>query len=227
MPTRTERPGPGRSSPINLASSGPLSTRPSSPCPFVPLFPAQTGGERQQGLQLLGFNAGPLRPAVRGANDGGGIGVKNATLGGCPLSSHFSARVMTLLRDVSVLLVLSLGLMGCVSSSTTQQSGLSSNRIVVGELPASVNGLSAYEIVKRYRSNWLEKRGPSSFKSPVTIKVYLDGATTPYGPAEALRQVRMTNVVSIRYFNAQEAQFKFGLGNVAGAILVRTRPRDE
>lgn len=134
---------------------------------------------------------------------------------------------MTLMREVAVLLVLSLGLMGCTSSSTTQQSGVTSNRIVVSELPAPVNGLSAYEVVKRYRSNWLEKRGPSSFKSPATIKVYLDGATTPYGSAEALRQIRMTNVVTIRYFDAQEAQFKFGLGNVAGAILVRTRPRDE
>lgn len=137
---------------------------------------------------------------------------------------------MTFMREVVVLLVLSLGLMGCTSSSTTQQSqqsGVTSNRIVVSELPASVNGLSAYEVVKRYRSNWLEKRGPSSFKNPVTIKVYLDGATTPYGSVEALRQIRMTNVVSIRYFDAQEAQFKFGLGNIAGAILVRTSPRDE
>lgn len=130
------------------------------------------------------------------------------------------------MREVAVLLVLSLGLMGCTSSSKTQQSGVTSDWIVVSELPAPVDGLSAYEVVKRYRSNWLEKRGPSSFQGPETIKVYLDGATTPYGSSKSLRQIRMTNVVTIRYFDALEAQFKFGLGNVAGAILVRTRPRD-
>jgi len=138
--------------------------------------------------------------------------------------SYLFPRVMSLVREVAVPLILSLGLMGCGSSSSTQQSGVSSDQIVVSELSAPVDGLSAYEVVQRYQSNWLRKRGPSSFNDPVEIKVYLDGSTNPYGSSESLRQIRAMNVSTIEYFDAQEAQFKFGLGNVAGAILVRTKP---
>jgi hypothetical protein len=44
---------------------------------------------------------------------------------------------------------------------------------------------------------------------------------------EVLREIRAVNVASIRHFDAQEAQFKFGLGNVSGAILVTTRSGNE
>jgi len=130
---------------------------------------------------------------------------------------------MTGVRNVAVLLVLSLSLLACGSSSSTSQSGLTSNKIIVTELSAPVGGLSAYEVVQQYRSHWLRKRGPTSINNPVPIKVYLDGTGSPYGSVEALRRIRAVNVASIQHFDASEAHYRFGLGNVAGAILVRTR----
>lgn len=130
---------------------------------------------------------------------------------------------MSIARTITALLILSFGLTACGSSSTTRQSGLTPDQIIVTELSAPVNGLSAYEVVQQYRSNWLRKRGPNSFNNPVPIKVYLDGTTSPYGSLEALRQIRAVNVASIQHFDASEAHYRFGLGNVAGAILVRTR----
>lgn len=130
---------------------------------------------------------------------------------------------MTVARNIFVLLLLSVGLTACGSSSSTSQSGLTSNKIVVTELSQPVDGLSAYEVVQQYRSHWLRKRGSTSFNNPVPIKVYLDGTGSAYGSVESLRQIRATNVASITYYNASEAQFEFGLGNVAGAILVTTR----
>lgn len=130
---------------------------------------------------------------------------------------------MTIARNIGVVLLLSVGLMACGSSSTASQSGISSNKIVVTELPNPVDGLSAYEVVQQYRSHWLRKRGRMSINNPVPIKVYLDGTGSPYGSVESLRDIRAANVASITHFDAREAHFRFGLGNVAGAILVETK----
>lgn len=142
-------------------------------------------------------------------------------LGSPPSSSRRTA--MSVARTIAALLLLSLGLSACGSSSSTRQSGLTADQIIVTELSAPVTGLSAYEVVQQYRSNWLRKRGPTSINNQVPIKVYLDGTGSPYGSLEALRRIRAANVASIQHFDASEAHYRFGLGNVAGAILVRTR----
>jgi hypothetical protein len=128
------------------------------------------------------------------------------------------------LARLALVLGLSVTLTACgSSSSTTEANGLTRNKIVVTELSSPVDGLSAYEVVQQYRSNWLRKRGPTSVNNPVDIKVYLDGTGSPFGTVQSLRQIQAVNVASIQHFDAQEAQFRFGLGNVAGAILVTSR----
>jgi len=116
---------------------------------------------------------------------------------------------------------------GCGStqspSSANASSGVTSNEIVVSKLSAPVAGLSAYDLVSRHNSNWLRKRGASSLNHPNPINVYLDNSGSPYGTVEVLREIRAVDIATIRHFDAQEAQFKFGLGNVSGAILVTTR----
>lgn len=114
-------------------------------------------------------------------------------------------------------------LSSCSSSNAGGQSGVSSDKIVVAELSAPLGGLSAYEIVMRYNAGWLEQRGPDSFEGQADIQVYVDDTGHPYGSASSLRQIDAAQVESIEYFSDREAQFRFGLGNVAGAILVRTR----
>lgn len=113
--------------------------------------------------------------------------------------------------------------LACSSSNLSSQPGVSSDEIVISELGADVGDLSAYEIVKRYNANWLEQRGPDSFQGPADIQVYVDNTGHPYGSASSLRQIRGIQVESIEYFTAIEAQNRFGLGNVAGAILVHTK----
>lgn len=134
---------------------------------------------------------------------------------------------MTFARGIPALLLLFLGLTACGSSSSTSHSGIKPNKIIVSELSAPIHGLSAYEVVQQYKSHWLRKRGRTSINNPVSIKVYLDGTKSPYGDLSSLRDIRAVNVASITRFNANEAQFRFGLGNVAGAILVETKPARE
>ncbi len=97
---------------------------------------------------------------------------------------------------------------------------------MVTELSVPVDGVSAYEVVQQYKSHWLRKRGTMSINHPVPIKVYLDGMASPLGTVSSLRGIPATDVATITHLSAQEAQIRFGLGNVAGAILVDTKPAE-
>jgi hypothetical protein len=60
----------------------------------------------------------------------------------------------------------------------------------------------------------------------VPVKVYLDDNSSAYGPVSSLRDIRAEDVATITHLNAREAQFRYGLGNVAGAIVVDTKPAE-
>ena len=130
-------------------------------------------------------------------------------------------------RPLVLALFLSVGLVACGPSETARDASsrdaVTRNRIVVEDLSMSVSGLSAYQVVSQYRSTWLRKRGAMSINNPAEIKVYLDGSGSPYGTVESLRNIPATDVASIQHFDASAAQFRFGLGNVAGALLVTTK----
>lgn len=134
---------------------------------------------------------------------------------------------MTTSRLLLLVLFVSVGLVGCGTSGATgdasSNNAVSGNRIVVERLSMSVSGLSAYDVVSQYRSSWLRTRGATSINNPVDIKVYLDGTGSPFGTVESLRNIPATEVASIEHFDATAAQFRFGVGNVAGAILVTTK----
>lgn len=133
---------------------------------------------------------------------------------------------MTYLRWGALLLALSLGTAACGSSSQTSESGVSSNQIVVTELPGSAKSQSVYGVIRQYKSQWLKKRGPTSFNNPNPIQVYVDGSGSP-DTIESLRHIQATNVSTITYFDAEAAQFRFGVGNVAGAIHVERKDAGE
>lgn len=135
---------------------------------------------------------------------------------------------MTALRRVLAFLVFSLVITACAStggpSSSDSRTGISSDRIVVDELSFPAESLSAYELVDQYKTQWLQKRGHMSINNPVSIKVYVDDTGTPFGGVSSLRRIRVADIAYIEQYSGSEAQFKFGLGNAAGAIYVRTKP---
>ena len=122
-------------------------------------------------------------------------------------------------------LLLAIGLTACgtSSSSTNNSEAVSSDRIIVEALSDPVSGMSAYDVVSQYRPQWLQKRGATSINNPVDVQVYLDGTGTPYGSVESLRSIQANQIATIEYFNATRAQFRFGLSNTAGALLIKTK----
>jgi hypothetical protein len=129
-------------------------------------------------------------------------------------------------RLFAALLALALGLSAC-SGARQGRPGVSPSRITIDDLSGSVVGMTAYDVVQRYRGQWLRKRGRVSVNHPQSIKVYLDTSPTPYGPVSSLREIVATDVEVIEHLNANKAQFRYGMDNTQGAIVVhlRTGPR--
>jgi hypothetical protein len=83
--------------------------------------------------------------------------------------------------------------------------------------------LSVFEAIRRLRPTWLRYRGQSVVTSPERegLRVYLDGSF--YGNADAVGQLRVSDVEEIRFLDAREATLRFGTGHTVGAILVSSR----
>jgi hypothetical protein len=105
----------------------------------------------------------------------------------------------------------------------TQQAGIGAREIRISELPPSAQAQSAYEIVQQYKSSWLQGRGRNSVNAPQEVSVYLDSGGSRYGGAESLTRIRGRDVESIEWLSSQEAQFRFGMDNTQGAILVHMK----
>jgi len=105
---------------------------------------------------------------------------------------------------------------GCGGSSGPQDAAPrgSRDRIVAEEL-ASLQQLSALEVVERLRPTWLRIRAGSR------PRVVLNG-TPMEGGTEALANFRVGEIRELRYLSPADATMRFGTGYPAGAILVVT-----
>lgn len=124
-------------------------------------------------------------------------------------------------------LFLSMGLLACGSSGPSaedgQESDQSPNRLVVSELSAPVTGLTAYDLVRQYKSHWLWTPETQSLKNDPQIQVYINNPGSQAGTVSSLKRINAVTISEIKYFPPNEAQFRFGMGNSVGAILVSTK----
>lgn len=121
------------------------------------------------------------------------------------------------------LLVLAVGCVACTSTGSTNQKGVSSTQITLEELPVDVSGKSVFQVVSEYKSHWLRKRGASSVNADDGISVYLDTNQTRFGDVESLKEIQAVNVDAIEWLDSRRAQFRYGLGNTQGVILVHMK----
>jgi hypothetical protein len=89
----------------------------------------------------------------------------------------------------------------------------------------SINATDLYDAVQRLRPNWLTARGPASVSddSPrgQVASVYMSG--NRMGDAEVLRNIRLEDIDSLRYYDAGSAGARFGMGHPRGVIEVLPR----
>jgi hypothetical protein len=120
---------------------------------------------------------------------------------------------------------------GCVillvsSCSGSSQGSKIANRYVIDEQEImKSNASNAYELVREKRPEFLRAQGPKTLGRGISSTrfpaVYLNGLF--YGELKDLASISIDAIKEIRYLNEVDAQQQFGLGNVAGAIVVITK----
>lgn len=113
-------------------------------------------------------------------------------------------------------LAVALTLSACASTGTGSQ-GRNYNLLTGAEIEEA-NQMNALELVRSERPQWLFRRGNRTVSGNSDIVVYLDG--TRIGGPDALANIPAINIQAMRFYSDREAQFKWGVGHLHGAIEV-------
>lgn len=95
--------------------------------------------------------------------------------------------------------------------------------VITGAQIASANAETAYDLIVKFRANFLHSRGPNSIllKQPKEPTVYLDNVE--FGLINSLRSIQASNIAEIRFIEGWDAMTKYGSDHVAGVIQIYTR----
>lgn len=132
------------------------------------------------------------------------------------------------MRIVLSSILLSLVISGCASAGVAGSGGRGRDPNLINDdeiRQAESEGLSAFQLIERLRSRWLQTRGATSLSSTASSfpRVMLDGA--PYGEIEALTEMSVIDIEEMRYVNSRDATTRFGTGYDGGAIMIVSRGR--
>lgn len=117
---------------------------------------------------------------------------------------------------ILVLLVL---VTACATTGPQQRQSGDRNVLTLEQIQSS-NELNGYDVVRALRPAWLRVR-PTTFRNPDPVRVYIDGSRG--SDLQELMRLSTDSIEEMRFYNALEAQARFGMNNTNGAIAVRTR----
>ncbi len=116
-------------------------------------------------------------------------------------------------------------LVGSVTACThhPQSAPTADRNVITFEQIESAHERTAYDLVAKFRSNFLNSRGRSSIvlKAPSGATVYLD--EVEYGAVNSLRSIPASHVAEIRFIEGWDAMTKYGSDHTGGIIQVITR----
>ena len=128
---------------------------------------------------------------------------------------------MRSIRFLSIALLVAVAA-GCAStSSPSRRTASRDTRLLTAEEIRQSSAANMYEVIRAYRPEWLIKRGQTSINLEGDIVVYVDNVAL--GGPESLRSIDVQSVQSARFMTASEAQMRYGVGHMHGAIVVTTR----
>jgi hypothetical protein len=121
--------------------------------------------------------------------------------------------------------VLGLLLIVTAACASTSQGGRTAGRRDARSLSAEEIRMSSasnmYDVIRSQRPEWLIKRGQTSINLEGDIVVYIDNVAL--GGPESLKSIDVQSVQNVRFLTASEAQMRYGVGHMHGAIVVTTR----
>ena len=110
----------------------------------------------------------------------------------------------------------------CASSTQSgRTSGRRDARVLTAEEIRASSASNMYDVIRSHRPEWLIKRGQTSINMEGDIVIYVDNVAL--GGPESLKSIDVHSVQSARFLNASEAQMRYGVGHMHGAIVVVTR----
>jgi hypothetical protein len=126
-------------------------------------------------------------------------------------------------RRAFVLCLIPVAMLSLAACATTKQMDGTDRNVITSDQIASSNAETAYDVVAKYRANFLHSRGPNSIllKQPKEPTVYLDNVE--YGTINSLRNIQASSVAEIRFIEGWDAMTKYGSDHVAGVIQIYTR----
>lgn len=110
--------------------------------------------------------------------------------------------------------------LGCSSATTQRSSERGAANTLTNEQLARTNAETVYDAVTRLRPGWFTSRGPTSVTDMTSteVSVFMNGNSL--GKSEVLRQMRIAEVASVKYWDASSASARFGMGHPRGVIEV-------
>ena len=124
-------------------------------------------------------------------------------------------------RLAALALVLGAAVACASSTQGPRSSGRRDARILGAEEIRTSSASNMYDVIRSQRPEWLIKRGQTSINLEGDIVVYVDNVAL--GGPESLKSIDVQSVQSARFLNASEAQMRYGVGHMHGAIVVITR----
>lgn len=126
-------------------------------------------------------------------------------------------------RYPNILAGLALMTVACATKASTPDPTISSaqrgSRDFIGaEEIESSGGGNALDFIRKVRPMWLIKRGPQSLQNEGDVIVYM--GTARMGGLQALREIPLSSLSSLRYLDVAAANYRFGAGHPYGAIVV-------
>ena len=111
-------------------------------------------------------------------------------------------------------------------STRRAAANVAERNVVTREELAATNARMVYQALERVRPAWLTSRGPANMgnvreATEATANVYMNGSRL--GDLEYLRQVYVSDVHEVRFWNPGEAGARFGMGNPRGVIEIVPR----
>jgi len=109
------------------------------------------------------------------------------------------------------------------SCASTQHAPETDRSVITLDQIQAANVETAYELLTKFRPDFLRSRGPNSFllKQTNEARVYLDNVD--FGKLSSLRNIPAATVGGIRFIEGRDAMTKYGSEHVAGVIEIYTR----
>ncbi|MFL5580751.1 MAG: hypothetical protein ACJ8AO_10285 [Gemmatimonadaceae bacterium] len=107
------------------------------------------------------------------------------------------------------------------SASTAPAASRRQADLITAEEIAGTSATTAYHAIEILRPTFLRARGQQSLSGSQSPVAYVNGQR--WGNLESLRNLTADDVLSIRRLSASEAQSRYGLDNIGGAIEVTTK----